>query len=36
MDIKTIVRRLDNSEDFDRSVNEAIAEGWILDKRYIS
>lgn len=36
MDIKTIVRRLDNAEDFDRSVNEAIAEGWILDKRYIS
>lgn len=36
MDIKTIVRRLDNAEDFDRSVNEAIAGGWILDKRYIS
>lgn len=36
MDIKTIVMRLDNSKDFDRSVNEAIAEGWILDKRYIS
>lgn len=36
MDIKTIVKRLSYAEDFDRSVNEAIAEGWTLDKRYIS
>lgn len=35
MEIKTIVWRLDNAEDFDKSVNEAIAEGWLLDKRYI-
>jgi hypothetical protein len=32
--IKTI-RRAD-PEDFDRDVNEAIAEGWTLDKRYLS
>lgn len=36
MEIKTIVKRLDNAEDFDKSVNEAIAEGWILNKRCIA
>lgn len=35
MQIKTFSYRLDNFEDFDREVNKAIADGWILKKRYI-
>lgn len=36
MEIKTIKCRLDYAEDFDRLVNETLADGWILDKRYLS
>lgn len=36
MKIKTITYRLNNSEDFDREVNKALADGWILVKRYLS
>lgn len=36
MEIKTIKYRLDYAEIFDREVNEALADGWILDKRYLS
>lgn len=36
MEIKTIKYRLDYAEVFDREVNEALADGWILDKRYLS
>lgn len=36
MKIKTIKNRLDNAEDFDRDVNAAIEEGYILKKRYLS
>lgn len=36
MQIKTIRYRLDNAEDFDNEVNEALSDGWILKKRYIS
>lgn len=36
MKIKTIRNRLDNAEDFDRDVNAAIEEGYILKKRYLS
>ena len=35
MQIKTIKNRIDNNNSFDREVNEALAEGWILTKRYI-
>ena len=35
MQIKTFTYRLDNFKDFDREVNKAIADGWILKKRYI-
>ena len=33
--IKTIKNRLDNNKSFDKEVNEALSEGWILTKRYI-
>lgn len=36
MQIKTIKYRLDNAESFDNEVNEALSDGWILKKRYIS
>ena len=36
MEIKTISYRLDNTNDFDIKVNEALAEGWVLERRYIS
>ena len=36
MQIKTIKYRLNFAEDFDRMVNEALADGWILAKRYLS
>ena len=35
MEIKTIRNRLDNAADFDRDVNKAIADGFVLTKRYI-
>lgn len=35
MQIKTIKNRLDNNESFDKEVNKALSEGWILTKRYI-
>lgn len=35
MQIKTIKNRIDNNESFDKEVNKALAEGWILTKRYI-
>lgn len=34
MKIKTVRMRLDNSEDFDEEVNNALADGWILKARY--
>ena len=34
MQIKTIRNRLDNANDFDEVVNEALADGWTLKKRY--
>lgn len=34
MQIKTIKRRLDNANIFDAEVNEALAAGWTLRKRY--
>lgn len=33
MEIKTIKRQLDASEEFDKVVNQALAEGWTLIKR---
>lgn len=36
MEIKTIKYRLDYAEVFDEEVNEALADGWILAKRYLS
>lgn len=36
MEIKTVRDRLDNADAFDAEVNQALAEGWILKKRYIS
>ena len=33
LQIKTIVTRINNAEDFDAEVNAAIAEGWHLTKR---
>lgn len=33
LQIKTIHRRLDHSEEFDAEVNAALAEGWTLTKR---
>ena len=32
--VKTVSIRLDNSEEFDTRVNEALADGWYLVKRY--
>ena len=32
--IKTIRNRLDKAEQFDEDVNEALADGWYLVKRY--
>lgn len=34
--IKTIIKRRDYPEQFDREVNEALAQGWTLVRRYIS
>lgn len=36
MKIKTIKYRLDYAEIFDNEVNDAMADGWILTKRYVS
>lgn len=36
MKIKTIVTRLNDSNSFDRFVNDALLEGWTLKKRYLS
>lgn len=36
MEIKTIQYLVGSEEKFDAEVNEALSEGWILDKRYIS
>lgn len=33
MEIKTIRKRLDNAEEFDREVNAALADGWRLTRR---
>lgn len=33
--IKTIRNRLDNVNRFDKDVNEAIVDGWILDRRIV-
>lgn len=33
--IKTIVKRLDNAEEFDDAVNGALKDGWILRKRRV-
>ncbi len=33
--IKTIVYRLNNHEGFDKEVNEALGEGWILTERKV-
>jgi hypothetical protein len=35
LQIKTIKNRLDNAEDFDKKVNEALAEGWRLTRRTV-
>lgn len=35
MKIKTIINRLEFASVFDRDVNEAISEGWILKKRHV-
>lgn len=35
MQIKTIIKRVENVKDFDLSVNEALKQGWILKKREI-
>lgn len=32
--IMTIRYKLGHAEDFDKTVNEALAEGWYLNKRY--
>ena len=32
--VKTIRYKIDYAEDFDEKVNEALAEGWYLVKRY--
>ena len=36
MKIKTVEYRLDSAAEFDREVNQALANGWILEKRYLS
>lgn len=36
MEIKTIVSLLHYARDFDNEVNQALADGWILKKRYVS
>lgn len=36
MKIKTITEKITESIAFDRRVNEALADGWILEKKYIS
>lgn len=33
--IKTIIKRRDLPADFDRDVNNALREGWVLVRRYI-
>ena len=35
MQIKTIKNRLDNAESFDKAVNEALSDGYILLKRKV-
>ena len=35
MEIKTIVKRLDNAAEFDAAVNAAIADGWALSRRTV-
>lgn len=35
LQIKTIRNRLDNAESFDKAVNAALAEGWVLIKREV-
>lgn len=35
MEIKTIKRSILNADDFDALVNEALREGWFLERRYI-
>ena len=35
MKIKTITDRLDNAENFDKKVNAALADGWIIVKRVV-
>ena len=35
MKIKTIVDRLDNEENFDEKVNDALNDGWRLTKREV-
>lgn len=35
MKIKTITDRLDNAENFDKKVNAALADGWIIVKREV-
>ena len=34
--IKTIIKRRDQAKDFDYAVNEALEEGYVLVRRYIS
>ena len=34
--IKTIIKRRDLNDAFDRDVNEALRDGWVLVRRYIS
>ena len=35
LEIKTIAERVENLEDFDKQVNEALAEGWELVRREV-
>ena len=34
--IKTIIKRRDYTDAFDNEVNNALSEGWVLVRRYIS
>lgn len=36
MQIKTVVGRLDNAENFDTQVNKFLKDGWSLKRRYLS
>ena len=36
MQIKTVVSRIDNAENFDTQVNKYLKDGWSLKRRYLS